>query len=95
MISRSRIIDDRDFWIPSETQIKIVTLINELSIEEVADLFIMINEDILRKWNTKRELKTIKGSVIIFIDMKRKVDELAYNLNKAFVPVRKKDLNME
>ena len=26
-------------------------------------------------------LKTIKGSVIIFIDMKRKVDELAYNLN--------------
>ena len=62
MISQSRIIDDRDFWIPSETQIKIVTLINELSIEEVAQLLRMINEDILRKWNTKIELKTIKGS---------------------------------
>lgn len=62
MISRSRIIDDRGFWIPSETQIKIVTLINELSIEEVAQLLRMINEDILRKWNTKIELKTIKGS---------------------------------
>ena len=62
MISQSRYIDDKTFWIPSSKQMKIVTLINELSIEEVAQLLKMINDDILRKWNTKIELKTIKGS---------------------------------
>ena len=62
MISQSRYIDNNDFWIPSTRQIKIITLINELSIEEVAQLLKMINDDILRKWNTKIELKTIKGS---------------------------------
>lgn len=62
MISQSRYIDNNDFWIPSTRQMKIITLINELSIEEVAQLLKMINDDILRKWNTKIELKTIKGS---------------------------------
>lgn len=55
-------ISERNFFVPSTRQMRIVTLINELSIEEVAQLLRMINEDILRKWNTKIELKTIKGS---------------------------------
>lgn len=60
MNSQGIITNDRDFWIPSETQIKIVTLISQMSIEEVAQLLHMIDDDVLRKWNVKMEFKTIK-----------------------------------
>ena len=62
MISKSRYIDDKTFWIPSTKQMKIVTQISQMGIDELAQTLRMINDDVLSKYNLKIELKIIKGS---------------------------------